>query len=169
VFTAWYELSPYIKQIIFRLQRVKTGHTHLLPRVSELSIHDECMNHHTAGSHIDWGVHKKGKAIPVQAWAGHKVSRKSRLPEFLDNRHMKEVRSSALGNGRVYPQEIFLTLISVRGWVKSRAIVQPEGLCQWKIPITPSGIEIANFRLVACASEVFIESLYETQTDKIDK
>jgi len=40
-------------------------------------------------------------SIPVQAWTGPLGSRRLRLPELLENRHMKVARMSALCTGRL--------------------------------------------------------------------
>jgi hypothetical protein len=70
-------------------------------------------------------------------------------PEFLDCRHRKVVSLSALRTGRLYPQEGFLVLISVIGWVDPKDTMRPEWLSHWKTPVTPSGIKPATIRLVA--------------------
>ena len=56
----------------------------------------------------------KGKAVPLQAWSGPEGSRKLRFPDYMTTAQ-DGGRLSALRTGRLYPQEILLVLISVRG------------------------------------------------------
>jgi len=95
--------------------------------------------------HTDWS---KDKAVPLQAWTGPECSRKLRLPDFVTTAQ-NGGRLSALRTGRIYPQEVLLVLISVRGWVDPRAMARSEVFMPMKNPLTLAGIEPATFRFVA--------------------
>ena len=100
----------------------------------------------------------KDKSAPLGARGAQRV-RESWSSLITWQWPRKLVRLSALRTCHFYPLEVPLVLISVRGWVDPRAVVRSEGLCQWKIPMTPTGIEPATFRIVAqhlnhCATAV---------------
>ena len=90
-----------------------------------------------------------GKAIRVTDLDRLWVFQEVEAPRFQDSRYMKVVRLSALRTGYLYPQEISLVLISVRGWVDPKALVRRKDYAKKKNPIIPSGIETVTFRLVA--------------------
>ena len=73
-------------------------------------LHTKCLKHQ-----LELLLLQKGNAIPVKGWTGPEGSRKSRFSTYKDSRCMKVVGLSALRTSRLYPQEIFLVLISVRG------------------------------------------------------
>jgi len=67
---------------------------------------------------------------------------------------MKVVWLSAVLTGRLYPSRDIPGTHSVIGWVDLRVIVRPEGLCQWKIPMTPSRrVKVWNISLPKYAGE----------------
>jgi hypothetical protein len=89
-------------------------------------------------------------------------------PRFQNGRPMKVVRLSALSTGHLYPQQIFLILISVKEWVNLRALVRPKRLDQWNILMTPTGIELATFRFVAqCLNQLRHRVPFEISTYKM--
>jgi hypothetical protein len=71
-------------------------------------------------------------------------------PIFHDNRHMKVLKYLVLRTGPLYPQEVFLVLIS-GGRNDFRAIVQQEGLCQMSMKNFNDTIRNRTRDIVTCS------------------
>ena len=108
---------------------------------------------------------KKGKSVPLKAQKGPEGSRKLRFPDFVTSQDGG--RLSALRTGRLYPPG------NTPGTHFCYKLSRPQGhsaigriLCQWKITLTPAGIEPATFRFVAqhlnhCATAGPSSSMYQ--------
>jgi len=85
----------------------EVGYTSAMPRREDHEVHKDMWVH--------WGRSKsEGKSVPLQSLRGPEGSRKLRFPDFVTTTQ-DGGRLSTLCTGRLYPQEILLVLISVRG------------------------------------------------------
>jgi hypothetical protein len=119
--------------------------------------------------YIDWATRPTVTRRELNQWALPKprysvLSRELFLPQLWElhiysgvrrrgshiletNGIQKAVSLPVLRTGSPLPQAWYLTLISVRGWVDTRAIARLEEL-QLKHLMTSSGIEISTYKLV---------------------
>ena len=93
------------------------------------------------------------KAIPLQAWRGCQGSRKLRLSDI------KTIGIWRWSGCQPYTLAAWYSFL-LEDESHPTAIIRPEGLYQWKFPMTLWGIERANFRLVAqCIHQLHSETL----------
>jgi hypothetical protein len=92
----------------------------------------------------------KDKGISIQASTRPKGSSNLTFSQFPDNLLKKVARLSAVPTDRLYP----------RKYTWYSFLLVAEGLSQWKIPRTLSGIEFSNFWLVAQCLNQLLRSLH---------
>ena len=62
-----------------------------------------CASWHVTGCTLTYRVDSVGTVIPISAWLDLEDSRRLRLPEFPQNRHMKMTKLTALRTSRLFP------------------------------------------------------------------
>ena len=101
------------------------------------------------------------KAIPLKAWTGPEDSRSLRFPDFKTIVTWRWQGCQPYAPPAFTPQEIFLVLISVRGWVDPRAIVRPEGLYCSAVPqpTGPPRVSQSYIHISKCFFEIFSRNI----------
>jgi len=88
------------------------------------------------------------QGIPLQAWTGPEGCRRMRHPDFKTNDKWRWLVVNPTHRPPFPPGNIPGTHFCKR-LIRSQGHSEAEGLCQWKIPMKPLGIEPATFQLVA--------------------
>jgi len=92
-------------------------------------------------AHLKQSHYRPGQALRVPGGWGSQISR------HLAHEGGKVV--SPMHRPPLLPRKYSWYSFLLRAESTPGAMVWPEGLCQWKIPVTPLGMEPATFRLVA--------------------
>jgi hypothetical protein len=87
-----------------------------------------------------------GKSHPAAGRCGPRGSGVVKAPDFLDVRHYKGGRSSAIGTGRLYPRRNPWYSLSEAESTSGHMV--PSGEPRKKSPVTPPGTDPGTVRLV---------------------
>jgi hypothetical protein len=100
-------------------------------------------------SFANFGYVRKVKAIPLQALTGIECSRRMRLTDFKTIGTCKWQSCQPYAPAAFTPREYSWYSSLLEAESTPGPLMRLEESCQWKIPMTPSGIDPATFRFVA--------------------